>query len=200
MEQEEIILEIRQGKTDQFEKLLNDFKNMIANIVNTYKYDIGDYKVDYDDLYQEGYLALYDACLKFKDDKGMRFSSYAYLLIRSRIINAVRSDAKIRRNEFYSYDRFEKNDWNRNLASTYVCEDPIKYQNEEFERLYVKRFMDSLSKEDQTILKMRANKRSYKQIAKDLNINVKKIDNRLRYIRNAYKEYEKKQRNLFNDK
>lgn len=200
MEQEEIILEIRQGKTDQFEKLLNDFKNMIANLVNTYKYDIGDYKVDYDDLYQEGYLALYDACLKFKDDKGMRFSSYAYLLIRSRIINAVRSDAKIRKNEFYSYDRFEKNDWNRNLASTYVCEDPIKYQNEEFERLYVKRFMDSLSKEDQTILKMRANKRSYKQIAKDLNINVKKIDNRLRYIRNAYKEYEKKQRNLFNDK
>lgn len=192
MEQEEIILEIRQGKTDQFEKLLNDFKNMIANLVNTYKYDIGDYKVDYDDLYQEGYLALYDACLKFKDDKGMRFSSYAYLLIRSRIINAVRSDAKIRRNEFYSYDRFEKNDWNRNLASTYVCEDPIKYQNEEFERLYVKRFIDSLSKEDQIILKMRANKRSYKQIAKDLNINVKKIDNRLRYIRNAYKEYEKK--------
>ncbi len=129
---------------------------------------------------------LYRAVFTFEEDKNVKFSSYAYLVLKNRIRNVFRSYYNIHKEETYSIDSREHQDY---LLSLAVKEDPVRYHKEQEFRKRLDRFMKDLSSEDKQILELIGDELSYKEIADLLHISTKKIDNRLRILRKRMGQY-----------
>jgi len=179
----EMIHKIKQGDEEAFSELLKAHHKMIYKIINSFYLENGDYAVDKNDLYQEASLALYSAVFSFEENKDTKFSTYAYMLIRSKLLNILRSYFRTYEEEKYSIDNTEA------VQITAVNDNPIDYHKErEFEK-YLGTFIQGLSPEDRQILKLRYEDMTYKEIAQLLQINTKRIDNRLRSLRKRLKAY-----------
>ena len=176
----ELINKIRKGDDQSFNTLLDDYRLMIYSIINSQILQRGDYAIDEQELFQEASIALYEAVFSFEKDKNVKFSSYAYLLIRSRIYNLLRHYNHIYKEETYSLD----NDHKTEKYSMYkVQDDPIAYHKEQQFREDLDNFIKNLNRQDKQILLMRGDEISYKDIAEKLDVPVKKIDYRLRVLR-----------------
>lgn len=186
---EDIVNRIKNGDEEAYKELLQEFNNMIRKLINTYTREIGDFKFDYDDIYQEACLALYRACQNYKNNQGMQFSSYAYLLIRSSVINRIRKDYRVYKDEYFSIDNYDNAEYNRHLITTAVSENPVAYHYEKTFNDAMYSFFNRLNKLDQNILKLRSVGKTYKEISVELDIPTKKIDNRLRNIKQMLKKY-----------
>lgn len=160
----ELIRNIKNGDEKSFEILLENHKKMIYKIIYSTNVDYGDFQIDVDSLFQEGSLTLYKSVFTFEEDKGMRFTSYAYMTIRARINTCIR-DTKYLGDEIYSIDNCDNQDYHLSMASLCVSENPIAYHRElEFQKTLDK-FVSNLDEEDQLIFKMRADNISYKEIS-----------------------------------
>ncbi len=51
-------------------------------------------RMDFDDLFQEGCIALLEAEEKFDPDRGVRFSTFAYWAIKNHILNYINREKK----------------------------------------------------------------------------------------------------------
>ena len=186
---DELISRIKSGEKDLFSIVMNDYKNMIYKIVYNQNLERGDYMLDTESLFQEGSLALYDSIFSFEQNKGMSFSSYAYMVIRSRIITYIRNTVSESNKDCYSLDAFENVDYQVSIASSCISENPIQYHRElEFENK-LNSFVSNLNNEDQQIIELRSNDLSYKEIAERLKIDTKRVDNRLMTLRKKLKRY-----------
>lgn len=184
----ELIKRIKNGDEKSFEILLENHKRMIYKIIYTANINYGDYQIDIESLYQEGCITLYKSVFSFEEEKGMMFTSYAYMTIRARINTYIR-DSKCLGDEVYSIDNFENQDYHLSMTSMCVSENPVEYHRElEFQKSLDK-FISNLDEEDQLIFKMRADNISYKEISERLKINHKHIDNRLSALRKRLRRY-----------
>ena len=186
---EKLVTRIKSGDQDAYKELLEAFNNMIRKLINTYSIEMGDYKFDYEDIYQEACLALYQACTNYKDDQGMQFSSYAYLLIRSRVINRIRKNYRVYKDEYFSIDNYENAEYDRHLVTTAVSDNPVAYHYKKSFNDQMYSFYNGLIKLDQDIIRLRSIGKTYKEISNDLGVSTKKIDNRLRFIKKKLKKY-----------
>ncbi len=179
----ELIRQIRSGEQEAFARLVKNHHRMIYKIIYNHRLDTGDYRIDAEDLYQEGCLALYGAVFSFEEERGVRFSTYAYMVINARIKSVLRSHYRSGNSDLYSLDRSSDHDMN-------ICvrQDPAQYHREERFREELEQFISSLDYQDQQILKMKEENYSYRQISERLKINVKKVDNRLRFLKKRLKE------------
>lgn len=77
------------------EVLVSQNLNLVKNIAYRYK----DYKmgIEYEDLVGYGIIALLDAIDKFDDSKGVKFSTYASLRIKSYLIDEIRYQSPLPR-------------------------------------------------------------------------------------------------------
>lgn len=179
----EIINKIRNGDDDAFESLLHDHERMIYKIINSQTLTRGDYLIDDDSLFQEGSIALYNAALSYDESKGMSFSSYAYMVIRSRIVTVIRNIRR-KNNDCYSIDVIKNVDYSTDFSNTTVCDNPPAAYHREIEiKENLKKFLAELPREDKIIFSLRSDDVSYKEIAKLLNMNTKRIDNRIRMLK-----------------
>lgn len=185
---EELVDLVKDGDQEAFKDLLVEFRNMIKKLICNYQNELGDFSYDFEDIYQEACLTLYKACITYKENQGAKFSSYAYMLLRSTIINKCKQYYKIRKGEYYSIDNYEHLDYDKRTATTYVSDNPIAYAKEQERNKKIQAFIKSLSMEDQKIIIMKSKDFSYKDIANALDINTKRVDNRLRSIRKQIKK------------
>lgn len=183
------INQIKNGDDSNFYIILEDHKKMIYKIIYDHNLENGDFMLDIDSLYQEGSIALYNAIFTYRSDKGMAFSSYAYMVIRSRINTCIRKARKNANDNIRSIDNVENIDYHISFSSLSVNENPIQYHKELEFKESLNKFIDSLDTEDQEIFKMRVDNISYKDISKRLKINEKRIDNRLRVLRKKLRKY-----------
>ena len=143
----ELIRQIRNDRNAQeaFTKLLKQFKPMIYKIIYSNQLDKGDFRIDENDLFQEGSLALYKAALSYEEERNVRFSSYAYMVIRSRIRQILRSASK-------SYGDDVSLDTSVDYSLKFsVRDNPSDYHREERFREELEAFMESLAEEDRRI-------------------------------------------------
>lgn len=176
----ELIKRIKKGDESAFNTLLQNYHRLIYSIINSQMLQKGDYAIDEQELYQEASITLYQAVFSYQEDKNVKFSSYAYLLIRSRIYNLLRQYNNIYKEETYSIDNERKTD---KYTLYKVQEDPIAYHKEQQFRKELNEFVKNLDKQDKQILTLRADDYSYKDIAEQLNLSIKKVDYRLRVLR-----------------
>ena len=179
---EEILAKIKEGDSEAFERLLSFHHLMIFKIINHLDRSIGDFEIAEDDLYQEASLALYEAAESFEPERGVKFSTYAYVHIKNNLLNFVKKYRRRYRDDIYSFDastrglNFQVSDSTTSAYDEGVLKDTLN------------RFLDDLSKEDRLILLMRGSNYSYKDIAEKLNMSTKKIDNKLRVLKQRLKK------------
>lgn len=180
----DLIRRIKANDEDAFKQLLDLHHRMIYKIIYSFKLSNGDYRIDEKDLYQEGCLALYNAVFSYEEDRNVKFSSYAYIAIRSGILNSFRKYSRTYNEENVSLDLISDHS-----LPFRIQENPAQYHKEKEFRRELKQFIADLSKEDQKIITMKQDDSSYQQIADDLGINVKRVDNRLCNIRKRLRKH-----------
>lgn len=189
MEVSQLINQIKNGDEKAFETLLDNHHNMIYKIIYSLDLEKGDYLADVESLYQEGCIALYNAVYDYIPTSNMSFSSYAYMVIRGKLHTYIRDTYKNYERDLLSIDNEESGSYKLSCLKEYVSQNPVAYHREkEFEK-HLNSFISKLSKQDQEIFRLRSQEYSYKQISELLNIKTKRIDNRLRVLREKLKRH-----------
>ncbi len=168
--------------------LQKKYDPVISYYANKYSKLVVGKGIDYNDLYQEGLIGLMNAVDGFKDQKNIRFSTFAFLCIKRSIISAVRIVSRKKHkvlNESYSLD-YEINAGEQSFDnfvsdSTGGIEDLLvsKEKNE----LFNDKLVNELSSLEREVYELRINNFSYEDIANMLGKTKKAIDGALARIR-----------------
>ncbi|MBR3250994.1 MAG: sigma-70 family RNA polymerase sigma factor [Erysipelotrichaceae bacterium] len=177
-----IIQRLKEGDKDAFEKLLSVHHNMIYKIINGIDRSLGDYIIDEKDLYQEASLALYEAAESFEPERKVKFSTYAYVHIKNNLLNYVKKYRRRYRDDIYSFDI------NPRSMDFQVADSTRNSYNENQFKEELEKFLGKLNEEDRMILLMRGSDYSYKEIAEKLNTSTKRVDNKLRVLKQRLKK------------
>lgn len=176
------ITSIKKAKHDseEFKKLEEKHIKMIMKIINSFNLDWGDYSINKEDLKQEALIGLYEACEYFDPKYNVKFSTFAYQIMRRRVNRAYQKMRNIYDKETYSYSKFEKDDRSETFA-TKEKEDNPKENLKVMDICTSAYYMGGrkLSELDYSIISKRLENKTYKEIAEDLNISPKRVDNRL---------------------
>ena len=185
---------IKKAKSDpkEFENLTDAYYKMMLSIVKSYNLNWGDYSIWPEDLLQEAMIALHEACQTYDENIGVKFSTYAYQLIKRHVSKAYRNLMDVYQNETYSYSKFVKGDYSSLMTSSYVSDNPITYMAKKnmYEEYLEK--VENLPEKDRRIIELRIKNYSYNEIAGIMGISSKQVDNRLSRLRRKWKQERKK--------
>ena len=186
MDEMVLINKVREECDDfAFGEIVKEYARMVESIISSYNSEFGDYKLNRDDLRQEAYIALFDACKSYKIGMDTKFSTFAYTCIKRRVHRFYSRYVRCYLKESTSLDSFETRD--PGFLYYDSCVNENVYNKEKENRIEtLKLLMDSLNYEDRTIVDMRMNNYSYEEISNKLNINRKRVDNRLNKIKKKY--------------
>jgi len=128
-----------------------------------------------EDIIQEGFLGLSNACNAYDEKKGIPFEAFACICIKRRMINAYEYLNKDENIEYLD----------ENIAAISINDDII-------EKRHVQNFFvqleKNLSKLESDVLKLYLTDYSYEQIAGQLDINTKTVDNTIMRIKRKIKQ------------
>ena len=143
--------------------------------------------LDYNDLYQEGLIGLDEAIKKYIHHKDIKFSTFAFICIKRKIITSIRNVSRQKYsvlNESYSID--------------YISDDSMPFENaiilnnggledilvgKEDEENFNMRINKELTLFEKQVYELRINGFSYEEIATMLNKTLKSIDSVLFRVR-----------------
>lgn len=169
----------------EFEQVLSENIGMIKSLISKLELECGHFKVCWEDLYQEGLIALYNAYANYKKDSNCKFSTFAYMVVNRSLKRYHYQQMTKYNKECYSLDNVELYDHRTLISDNVVGDHDLKYTTQDKRDKIDKLFM-VLNNEDQQIVALRANNNTYKEIAKKLNISYKRVDNRLLRIKDRF--------------
>lgn len=179
----ELINLVKKGDSHAYESILNKYRPLINKIISVQAINFGDYKIDTDELIQVAQIGLYEAIIKYSQEKGMNFSSFVYLVINNRIITYYKNSAKVYSNECYSLNVDHNNvryaDRISDSSYDYYCSKQFENKIDEF--------INSQNEEDKQILLYRKQGIPVNKIAKLLDTNAKRINNRIYLMKKKFK-------------
>lgn len=186
---EKIILEIKQGNQDALAYLLEKYKNLVNIKVSKY-FMVGAEK---EDIIQEGMIGLFKAIKDFNSDKQNSFKSFANICIERQLITAIKSSNRQKHMPLNSYlslntSAYENNeDDSVELIDIFFnneVEDPLEtIMKKEYYNEVEAAVNKSLSKFEKQVLNQFLKGESYVRIAKKLDSPVKSVDNAIQRIR-----------------
>ena len=88
----------------QSEEYILDNINLVRHIAS--KYFTKNIGIEYDDLVSYGTIGLIDAANSYKYDRNCKFSTYASLKIRASIIDEIRRNSPVSRNDFSKINQY----------------------------------------------------------------------------------------------
>lgn len=163
---------------EDFELVVEQHRNLIYSIIRKLHIYKGAVILHEQDLFQEGLIALHEAYLQYDKRFDNSFCTFAYTVIRRRLVRIVQKHNQKACKEVFSYDGLEKLDYFDEYKVIYQYKDEI---NDLSKRL--KRYMKQFNRNDQYILQQYLKQKSYKDIARNLQTTTKYIDNRLQKIK-----------------
>ena len=181
---DELIKKVKSKDEDSVKTLLMTYRYLVAKIVNGFYINRGDYKIDRNDLLQEGDIALYHAALTYKEESEASFATYAYKVIYRRLCRAIEKLGGHYRFEGLSIDT----DNHAELVSEHFYDDPKKMIIYYDTLKAMQTFMKGSSPLEKEIIRMRQDKNSYKAIADSLNITPKRVDYLIQRMKNRYQK------------
>lgn len=163
---------------NSMEDFLVNYKPLVIKIARRYFLAGG----DMDDVIQEGMIGLYKAYNTYSSEKGASFTTFATLCINRQIQTAIKkANAQVRRfcTDLYNLD-------NENIINI------VSYENNPEDQVIRKESFNNFKKEillkltnlEKQILKHYLSGLSYDDIALELKITKKSVDNGLLRIRN----------------
>ena len=182
---EELVGLYKDGETDAFSVICERYKELVRGLSRAY-FLVGG---DGDDLLQEGLLGLLKAVNTYSAGEGAKFKTFAYLCIDGNIKTAVK--------KAYNKGNLPLNN-SVSLSEgfgVFAPDNPEdKVLSEEREIELQRRLSRGLSPTEKNILGYYLKGLSYAEIAKEINGDVKKVDNALQRIRKKIINNEKKEK------
>lgn len=177
---ESIIIDIQSGNINSFELLVERYKELIN--IKAFKYNSPCY--DFNDYYQEGLFSLYNAAITYDCVNGRAsFKTYASICISRSLTMLYRYANRNKNKCFNNAVPLENAD---NLQKPVISPEEIFLADESYNELKLK-INNILTYTEQQVLTKYLKGMSYKQIALDLNVNTKSVDNILQKIRRKLK-------------
>ena len=131
-----------------------------------------------DDLVQEGSMALISAIMTFNNDYGTRFSTYANTCIENRMTNSL---SKNKKEDSYLC---HTDDFTHDITN--VTPESILLEREKTQEVY-KKITNILSDMEWKVFRLFLTGSTYDQMARQLNIPLKVVDNAMQRVRRKLK-------------
>jgi len=190
---EDIVIEAKNGDIVALEFLINKYKNFVKAKARSY-FLIG---ADREDIVQEGMIGLYKAIRDFRGDKLSSFRAFAELCITRQIITAIKTATRQKHIPLNSYVSLNKPIYDEDsdrtlldiLAGTKITDpEELMINREEYNDIEFK-MGEILSELEWKVLTLYLEGKSYQEIAVDLKRHVKSIDNALQRVKRKLERY-----------
>lgn len=186
---EVLVQKAKQGDMTSLDFLMQKYKKLANKIARSY-FLVG---AEFDDLIQEAMIGLYKAIISFKQDSKASFQTFAYRCITRNVQSAVKianrqkfqilnSSLSLDEKVGSGFSSDEISDINLYVLSTKSPDEKL-IENENYSEIKEK-IKDTLSNFELKVLMHYLSGESYTQIAQNLGVENKSIDNALSRIRN----------------
>lgn len=186
---EVLVQKAKQGDMTSLDFLMQKYKKLANKIARSY-FLVG---AEFDDLIQEAMIGLYKAIISFKQDSKASFQTFAYRCITRNVQSAVKianrqkfqilnSSLSLDEKVGSGFSSDETSDINLYVLSTKSPDEKL-IENENYSEIKEK-IKDTLSNFELKVLMHYLSGESYTQIAQNLGVENKSIDNALSRIRN----------------
>ena len=184
----ELLYLIGESSESALDILYEKYKKVIELKANKYRLLGKKVGLEYNDLVQEGLVGLSEAIKSYKDNKDVKFSSFANICIERQMLSILSYSTRKKHsflNESYSLDDSIDKDGRTLLDVLFnSTSDPsVMIENKEtFDNLYSALYKE-LSELERDVLDLKLVGLEYKEIASLLNKSYKSIDTALQRIR-----------------
>ena len=185
--EEEVVIEAKNGSVRAQEYVISKYESFVKAKSKSY-FLIG---ADKEDIYQEGMIGLYKAIRDFNYEKSTTFKAFAELCITRQIITAIKTATRQKHIPLNTYISLNKpvseDDSERTLLdiiSSMKITDPeeliISKEKKKYIEGEISKVLSDLEKE---VLQSYLDGKSYQEIACDLDVQAKSIDNALQRVK-----------------
>lgn len=184
----ELLYMVCENNEDAVSTIFKKYEPVIDYYARKYVKLVDGKGLDYNDLYQEGLIGLDSAIKTYKDQKNIKFSTFAFVCIKRKIMSAVRKANRKKHsilNESYSID-YKLNDDNNsldNLISNNECSIEDLLVSKEQAAYFNKKIKEYLTKFENQVYELKVYGFSNEEISKTLNKTIKSIESVLFRIR-----------------
>ncbi len=184
---------IKENNEEAYELMFNKYKPLIDKLATIYYQKYFSYAVEYEDLIQEGQIALLNAVDNFDESNGALFYTFALLFIKRAMEKYIREMSRYKHqvlNQATSLSKELNSDGF--LVGDYIYEEKDLTDKEVYDRFSAKRIIDfkyNLSERQAQVFELRMNNFSNQEIAQLLDINYKSVDNSIRVIKEKFEKY-----------
>ncbi len=190
LKDEELINLVNQGNKGALNTLIDRYYNLVN--VKVSKYYING--AEKDDLIQEGLIGLFKSIKSYNPEKQNSFKTFANLCVERQLITAIKGSNRQKNlplnsyislnNTAYDNEEGETESQLTDMIGNSDLEDPLEKVTKDEYYKDVKETIDaSLSPFEKQVLNEFVQGKTYNQIAKNLNAEVKSVDNAIQRIR-----------------
>ena len=178
----EVVYMVRENDEEAREIIFNKYIPIVRRIASDHLALAKMARIEYEDLVQEGLIALNEAINKYNERSGVLFYTFLCVCVERRILTYCR---KMNSSKHYLLNTYLDDEYIYSVSDNDVFE---AYFNEiNLERKFVS-FKNLFDIVESNIFELRYNGFSYKEISKLLDIPVSTIDGKLCKIRRILKE------------
>ncbi len=196
MTDDQVVKKAQCGEKEALEYILDKYKNFVKSRSRPY-FLIG---ADREDIIQEGMIGLYKAIRDYDTEKFSNFRSFAEMCVTRQIITAIKTATRQKHMPLNSYVSLSHpvfdEDSDKTLLDTiseHSCLDPEEiFINKEDYNSIGEKITSLLSPKEGLILTLYLQGKSYQEIASELDINNKSIDNALQRVKRKLEKNIKK--------
>lgn len=182
----ELIYMIKESSEEALKIIIDKYDPIIKNMAFSYAKKYSMFNFDVDDLIQEGRIALYNSISKFDENKNILFYSFLLICVKRAMNNVVRK--AFRKQDLLIDDYVENDNYDMNIPDKTNYQPFNILEDIEMDK-HIIYFKNSLSDLESAIFELRLNNFKYAEIAKLLDIKVKKVDNEMMKIKIKLKKY-----------
>lgn len=166
---EELVEKAKSGDENAMAELIVRFSPMVNAIAR----DLSE-QFEVEDLAQEGMFGLLSAIYGYDNSKGAKFSTFASVCVRNRIMNAIKS---LSRQNSFTVDVFS------DVIPDFSSDPQDIWSNREQNSQLADKFREKLSDFELEVLTLYLGGFSYNSISQKLRCTAKSVDNALQRIR-----------------
>jgi RNA polymerase sporulation-specific sigma factor len=196
LEDLQLVLRARNGDPHSMDALIRRYTGFVRLKASSYFLAGG----DSEDLIQEGLIGLYKAVRDFRSDKETSFRSFAELCITRQIITAIKTATRFKHAPLNTYVSFSQTPAGQEsegdctlgdaLPGSIVDEPSIVVISTEELQSLVFCLGTGLSKLEADALRLYLEGSSYEEMAEDLGVDTKTIDNALQRVKRKIQQHQ----------
>lgn len=179
---EALVLLAQNGDTEALTELVCRFLPLIRHRASSFTM----VPADRDDLIQEGLIALLSAVNSYHNEKGAGFKTYCYVCVQNKMLKELEKRSSIKQQAMQNYlplEELEHSTWNDD------SDDPFWIvAARESRQILMEKAKNLLSSLEQETLSLYLSGLSYEEIATQLNLSTKAVDNALQRVRRKLRE------------